>query len=70
MGYLKALKVFDVPKSTLEDYVKQFDKTPEQLVAAPIRRRSTLSLEMEEGFMDWALPILKDLPMKWHLGMV
>ncbi|KAK9730911.1 CENP-B N-terminal DNA-binding domain [Popillia japonica] len=27
MGCLKASKVFDVPKSTLEDYVKQFDKT-------------------------------------------
>ncbi|KAK9738270.1 CENP-B N-terminal DNA-binding domain [Popillia japonica] len=55
MGYLKASKVFDVPKSSLEDYVKQFDKTPEQLVAAPIGRRPVLSLEMEEDLVSYCL---------------
>ncbi|KAK9736730.1 THAP domain [Popillia japonica] len=55
MGYLKTSKVFDVPKSTLEDYVKQFDKTPEQLVAAPIGRRPVLSLEMEEDLVSYCL---------------
>ncbi|KAK9719307.1 CENP-B N-terminal DNA-binding domain [Popillia japonica] len=59
MGYLKALKVFDVPKSTLKDYVKQFDKTPEQLVAAPIGRRPVLSLEMEEDLVSYCLEMDK-----------
>ncbi|KAK9739566.1 CENP-B N-terminal DNA-binding domain [Popillia japonica] len=54
MGYLKASKVFDVPKSTLEDYAKQFHKTPEQLVAAPIGR-PVLSLEMEEDLVSYCL---------------
>ncbi|KAK9675198.1 CENP-B N-terminal DNA-binding domain [Popillia japonica] len=60
MGYLKASKVFDVPKSTLEDYAKQFDKTQEQLVAAPIGRRPVLSLGMEEDLfpIDWKCIVL------------
>ena len=55
MGYLKASKQFGVPKSTLEDYVKQFNKTPEQLVAVPIGRRPILSLKLEENLVSYCL---------------
>ena len=55
MGYLKASKLFFVPKSTLEDYVKQSDKTPEELVAVPIGRKPVLSPEMENDLVSYCL---------------
>ncbi|XP_072380823.1 uncharacterized protein [Diabrotica undecimpunctata] len=55
MGYLKASKLFAVPKSTLEDYVKQENKTPEQLVAVKIGRRPVLSAEMEADLVSYCL---------------
>lgn len=55
MGYFKASKLFSVPKSTLEDYVKQTDKTPEQLLNIPIGRKPVLTSEMEENLVSYCL---------------
>ncbi|XP_072389756.1 uncharacterized protein [Diabrotica undecimpunctata] len=54
MGYLKASKVFGVPKGTLERYVKS-DKTPEELVGISIGRRPILPLELENELVEYAL---------------
>ena len=55
MGYLKASKLFGVPKSTLEDYVKQPNKTPEELIAVSIGRKPVLSSELEESLVVYCL---------------
>ncbi|KAG5894240.1 hypothetical protein JTB14_007867 [Gonioctena quinquepunctata] len=49
MGYLKASKLFAVPKTTSEDYVKQTNKSPEQLVAVSIGRKPLLPPELEDS---------------------
>ncbi|XP_072380494.1 uncharacterized protein [Diabrotica undecimpunctata] len=54
MGYLKASKVFGVPKDTLERYVKS-DKTPEELVGISIGRGPILPLELENELVEYAL---------------
>lgn len=47
MRYLLASKRFNVPKSTLEDYVKNKDKTPEELVRASLGRPPVLPADIE-----------------------
>ncbi|KAG8308552.1 hypothetical protein J6590_107024 [Homalodisca vitripennis] len=48
MGYLKASKTFNVPRSTLENYVNHPTKTIEDLVSVPLGRRPVLgTLEAE-----------------------
>lgn len=48
MGFLKASKSFNVPKSTLEDYVKNKEKDVEELCKIPLGRRCVLGAELEE----------------------
>ncbi|KAG5866049.1 hypothetical protein JTB14_006422 [Gonioctena quinquepunctata] len=55
MGYLKASKLFAVPKTTLEDYVKQTTKTPDQLVAVSIGRKPILPPELGEDLVAYCL---------------
>ncbi|KAG5862213.1 hypothetical protein JTB14_033989 [Gonioctena quinquepunctata] len=55
MGYLEASKLFAVPKTTSEDHVKETNKTPEQLVAVSIGRKSILSAELEEDLVAYCL---------------
>lgn len=49
MGYLKASRTYNVPKSTLEDYVKH-GSSP-----APPGRKPTLPLELEESLVNYCL---------------
>lgn len=53
MEYLKASKLFGVSKSTLADYFKQLDKSPEELIAVSYGRKLVLSIELEESLLDY-----------------
>lgn len=55
MGYQKASKQFNVPKSTLRDYIKNADKNPEELVDTNMGRKTTLSHEMETELVNYCL---------------
>ncbi|CAH2011671.1 unnamed protein product [Acanthoscelides obtectus] len=44
-GYQKASKLYEVPKGTLERYVKD-DRNPEELVNVKVARRRALPLEL------------------------
>jgi hypothetical protein len=43
MGYLKASKYFQIPKRNLEQYVKDKNCTPEELVGVCLGRKPVLS---------------------------
>lgn len=45
MRYLRILKLVAAPKSTLNDYVTQYDKTSKQIIDVRIGRKPTLSGE-------------------------
>lgn len=49
MGYLKASRTYNVPKSTLEDYVKH-GSSPD-----PPGRKPVLPLELEESLVNYCL---------------
>nr|CAI5823043.1 unnamed protein product [Callosobruchus analis] len=51
MGYLKASQTFNIPKSTLEDYVKH------GITPSPRGRKPTLPLQLEESLVDYCLEI-------------
>lgn len=59
MGYQKASNQFNVPKSTLRDYVKNVNKNPEELVNVKLGRRTTLSKEMETELVTYCLEMDK-----------
>ncbi|KAJ8878322.1 hypothetical protein PR048_018899 [Dryococelus australis] len=48
MGYLRAAKTYGVPKGTLEKYVKNKGKTPEQLLGMTSGRKPVLPPELEK----------------------
>ncbi|VEN44176.1 unnamed protein product, partial [Callosobruchus maculatus] len=54
MGYLKASKVFNVPKGTVERYSKS-DKNPEELVKLSIGRKPVFSKALENDLVKYAL---------------
>ncbi|CAH1972182.1 unnamed protein product [Acanthoscelides obtectus] len=53
LGTLKASKAFGVPKSTLIDYV--ISKKPVTLLAIKLGRKPTLTNELEEALVEYAL---------------
>ena len=52
MGYLKASKLFEVPKRSLERYVKDKTCTPVELVGIHLGRRSVLSSQLEDELVQ------------------
>ncbi|GBP59179.1 CENP-B homolog protein 2 [Eumeta japonica] len=55
MGYKKAVKLFNVPRSTLKDYVKKSDKPIEDIVSGKMGRKTVLPPELEEELVNYCL---------------
>lgn len=55
MGYKRASKYFEVPKGTLERYVKDHEKTPETLVGVSLGRKPVLSENIEELLVKYCV---------------
>lgn len=55
MGLLKASKIFDVPRSTLKDYVKKPVEDIQELIEVPLGRKPILSKELEDELVDYCL---------------
>ena len=53
MGYLKASKVFNVPRSTLERKVKCNDHPVQELTSLPLGRKSIFSSKFESDLADY-----------------
>lgn len=53
MGYLKASKIFNVPRSTLENYVNHPTKTSLDLVSVPLGRKPTLGTDLENELVKY-----------------
>lgn len=59
MGYLLASRTFKVPKSTLEDYVKNKIKSPEELIQTNLGRPPVLPKEIKADLVDYCLEMDK-----------
>lgn len=55
MGYKKAAKYFEVPKGTLERYVKDSEKTAESLVNVRMGRKPTLPQHLEDLLVKYCV---------------
>ena len=55
MGFLKASKYFEVPKRSLERYVKDKTRSLEELVEVPLGRKPVLSQELEDQLVQYCL---------------
>ncbi|KAI4468483.1 tc5 transposase dna-binding domain [Holotrichia oblita] len=55
MGYKKAAKYFEVPKGTLERYVKNSEKTVESLVNVRMGRKPTLPQHLEDLLVKYCV---------------
>lgn len=55
MGYLKASKYFQIPKRSLERYVKDKNRTPEELVGVCLGRKPVLSKELENQLVNYCI---------------
>ncbi|XP_063232742.1 uncharacterized protein LOC134536762 [Bacillus rossius redtenbacheri] len=55
MGYLRASKSYGVPKGTLEKYVKNQSKTPEQLLEMSSGRKPVLPYELEKLLVKYCM---------------
>jgi predicted SnoaL-like aldol condensation-catalyzing enzyme len=51
-GYLRALKYFSVPRGTLENYVNDTFRSPEELVNVHLGRRTVLPSELEDKLLE------------------
>lgn len=59
MGLLKASKAFNVPRSTLKDYVKKHEDELQTLLDVPLGRRPVLSLDVEKQLVEYCLEMDK-----------
>ncbi|KAI4453984.1 hypothetical protein MML48_scaffold00007257 [Holotrichia oblita] len=60
MGYLLASKTFNVPKSTLEDYVKNKSrKSPEEMIRTNLGRPPVLPKDIEVDLVDYCVEMDK-----------
>lgn len=50
MGYKKAVKLFNVPRATLKDYVKKADKSIEDIVSGKMGRVSVSEIIFHTHF--------------------
>ena len=57
-GYLRASEYFSVPRGTLERYVKDTSRSPEELLNVHLGRRIVLPREPENKFLEHC--IIKD----------
>ncbi|XP_069669360.1 uncharacterized protein [Periplaneta americana] len=55
MGYLRAAKTYGVPKGTVEKYVKDRDKTPEDILKVRSGRKPVLPPELENMLVKYCL---------------
>jgi hypothetical protein len=53
MGYLRASKYFSVPKGTLERYLKDTSRSPEELVNVHLGRRTLLPNQLENKLLEY-----------------
>lgn len=61
MGFLKASKVFEVPRSTLENYVNHPTKSCEDLLQVPLGRRPVLG-KLEQDLVEYC----KEMDQRFH----
>jgi hypothetical protein len=55
MGYLRASKYFPVPRETLERYVKDTSRSPEELVDVHLGRRTVLTSELKNELVEYCI---------------
>lgn len=55
MGLLKASKTFNVPRSTIKDYVKKTEEELEKLLEVPLGRKPVLPSEIEDELVEYCL---------------
>jgi len=55
MGYIRASKYFLVPRGTLERYVKDTSRSPEELVNVHLGRRAVLPSELENKHVEYCI---------------
>ncbi|CAH0721624.1 unnamed protein product, partial [Brenthis ino] len=60
MGYKKAVKLFNVPRATLKDYVKKSDKSVDDIVSGKMERKPILPVELEEELVNYCLQMEKN----------
>jgi len=53
--YLGASKQFSVPRGTLERYVKDTARSPEELVFVDLGRRTVLPSELENKLLEYCI---------------
>jgi hypothetical protein len=53
--YLRVSKYFSVPRGTLERYVKDKARSPEELVYVNLRRRTVLPSEFENKLLQYCI---------------
>jgi len=54
-GYLRASNYFSVPRETLESYVKDTTRSPEEIVYMNLRRRTVLPSELENKLLEYCI---------------
>ena len=54
-GHLRASKYFSVPRGTLERYVKDTSRSPEELVNVHLRRKTVLFSELENKHVEYCI---------------
>lgn len=54
MGFKKAAKVYNVPKTTLQCYSKQPEENIEKVISRPIGRKTTLPTEIETELVEYS----------------
>jgi len=59
-GYLRASKYFSVPRGTLERYVKNTSRSPEELVNVHLGRRTVLLSKLENKLLEYGIIRTKD----------
>jgi hypothetical protein len=53
MGFLKASKIFSVPKTTLKDYVNNRDKKAEALMTIRMGRKSVFPVQIGNELVNY-----------------
>lgn len=60
MGYKKAVQLFNVPRATLKDYVKNSEKSVEDVVYSKMGRKPVLPVELEEELANYCMQMDKN----------
>ena len=54
-GLLKSIKILSVPRGTLERYVKDTSRSPEELVDVHLKRRPVLTSELKNKLVEYCI---------------